>query len=182
MRAPLVSKLYDKGRRKAVAGDWGYNTPVTSLPGLWWLEGETVSVFHDGDATYEAVVQNGTVQLQTESAYIVVGLGYYARAKTLPLSLPNYILGGLPLTVRGVALRQLNSRGLAVGPDYAQMEELPSRRQEDWGNPLDLFTELTTAELFGAGGWAEDTFVCFEQRYPLPAGVIGFTFDLDVGE
>lgn len=182
MRLPAVSAMYQKNRAKVSSGKWGYNNTVNSLQGLWWLEGETVSVLNDGDASYEAVVTNGTVSVTNDSAYIVAGLGYSARAKTLPLALPNYVIGGYPLSIRGIALRQLRSRGFAIGSSYDDLEELPSRREEAWDNPLETFTELTLADLWGSGGWATDAHVCFEQKYPLPAGLIGFTFDLDVGE
>lgn len=182
MRLPSVSAMYQKNRVTVASGKWGYNTVTGSLQGLWWLEGETVSVLNDGDAVYDAVVTGGTVSVVNQSAYIQVGLGYSARAQTLPLSLPNYVLGGYPLSLRGIALRQLRTRGLAIGSSYDDLEELPSRRNEAWDNPLETFTELTIAELWGAGGWEVDAQICFEQKYPLPAGIIGFTFDLDVGE
>lgn len=181
-RLPEISAQYQKNRVTVEEGRWGYNTTVSTLSGLWWLEGETVSVFNDGDANYETVVTDGTVTVVNESAYILAGLGYSARAKTLPLSLPNYVLGGFPMSLRGVALRQLRTRGLAIGSSYETAEELPSRRNEAWDNPLETFTELTTTDLWGSGGWDVDAQICFEQKYPLPAGVIGFTFDLDVGE
>jgi len=182
MRRPTISTLYQKNRLRVAAGAWGYNTQVSQLDGLWWLEGETLSVFNDGDAAVDRVVTDGTVTFTNESAYIVCGLGYSARARTLPLALPNFVLGGYPLTLRGVALRQLRTRGLSIGTSYDDLEELPSRRDEAWGNPLEPYTELTVAELWGNGGWDLDAQICLEQQYPLPAGVIGFTFDLDVGE
>ena len=182
MRPPTISTLYQKNRVRVVSGDWGYNTQVSELSGLWWLEGETVSVFSDGDATIGALVTNGTVSLTNDAAFVVCGLGYSGRAKTLPLALPNFVLGGYPLTLRGVALRQLRTRGLSIGTSYDDLEELPSRRDEAWGNPLEPYSEITVAELWGNGGWESDAQICFEQQYPLPAGIIGFTFDLDVGE
>lgn len=182
MRSPVVSSLYQKMSVTVTSGKWGYNTPVNSLSGLWWLEGETVSVLNDGDASYEAVVENGSVSVVNEAAFIVAGLGYSARAKTLPLSLPNYVLGGFPLSLRSVALRPLRTRGLALGTSYGDVEELPARSTEAWGNPLEPSSEFTISELWGAGGWDLDANICFEQRYPLAAGIIGFTFDLDVGE
>lgn len=182
MRLPAVSAMYQKNQVKVAVGRWGYNTTVQSLDGLWWLEGETVSVLNDGDAAFDLVVTNGSVEVTNRAAYILAGLGYSCRARTLPLSLPNYVLGGYPLNLRGLALRQLRTRGLAIGPSFDRMEELPSRRDEAWDNPLETFTEMTVAELWGSSGWAEDAQVCFEQKYPLPASIIGFTFDLDVGE
>lgn len=177
-----VNLFYKNRELRLAIGDWGYNTLATSVAGLWWLEGETVSIMYDGDASTTLVVSGGSVTLGSSAAYIVVGMGYSARAKTLPLSLPNFVLGGSALSLRGLALRQLKSRGLSVGASYDDLEELPSRRAEAWGNPLADFTEMTTHELWGAGGWDVDAEICFEQKYPLACGLIGFTFNLDVGD
>lgn len=182
MRPPLVSGQYQSKKARAPQGSWGYNTVTTSLEGLWWLEGEAVSLLNDGDASFEVVVTNGVVDVVNEAAFIVAGLGYSARARTLPLSLPNYVLGGFPLTLRSVALRPLRTRGLAVGSTYDDAEELPARSVEAWDNPLEPSSEFAITELWGSGGWSLDAQICFEQKYPLPAGIIGFTFDLDVGE
>lgn len=182
MRAPVLSEFYQKNEVAVAAGKWGYNNVVSQIEGLWWLEGETVSVLNDGDATFTATVEDGVVSVTNHAAFIVAGLGYSARAKTLPLSLPNYVLGGFPLTLRSLAVRPLRTRGLAVGSRYDDMEELPARGNEAWDNPLEPTSEFAVSELWGNGGWELDAQICFEQKYPLPAGVIGFTFDLDVGE
>jgi hypothetical protein len=182
MQAPVVNSFYQKRVAYSEEGSWGYNTVVSSLSGLWWLEGETVSVLNDGDATQEAVVVDGEVAIVNEAAFVVAGLGYSSRGQTLPLSLPNYVLGGFPLSLRGVTLRPLRTRGLSIGTTYEDAEELPSRSLEAWDNPLGTTSEFTTIELWGGGGWALDAQICFEQKYPLPAGIIGFAFDLDVGE
>lgn len=182
MSGNVVSTFYKKNVRKITAGNWAYGTPTTTVNGLWWLEGETVSVLHDGDATLEALVENGTVTVNNASAYKVVGLPYNCRAQSLPLTLSNYVLGGSPLATRGVALRQLESRGLAIGSSFENLEELPSRQDENWDNPLKQFSELTLHELWGGLGWDVEANICFEQKYPLPANILGFTFDLDVGE
>ncbi len=182
MDPATVSTFYKKNRLKVKAGSWGYNTLTNTVQGLWWLEGEKVSVLHDGDATLEVTVTDGTATVVNAAAYLVVGMPYVSRAKTLPLSLPNYVLGGSPLTLRGIALRQLNTRGLSIGASFDNLEKIPSRRNENWGNPLKLFSELSIYEMWGNGDWEEDTDICFEQSYPLPASILGFTFELDVGE
>jgi hypothetical protein len=181
MVLPDYSEEYNKTGVRFKAGSWGYNTVIEELDGLWWLDGETVSVLHDGDAEINIPVVNSKIKINTPSAFIVAGLSYTSRGESLPLSLPQYVLGGSALTLRGLAIRQLQTRGLAVGTSFDNLEDLPSRSYEDWGNPLSIQTELTNHELWGSGDWSEDAMVCFTQRYPLPAAVIGYTFDLDVG-
>lgn len=182
VRTPEVSSFYQMKAARAAQGSWGYNTVTSSISGLWWLEGEKISLQNDGDASFEVEVVGGKAEVVNEAAYIVAGLGYSARAKTLPLSLPNYVLGGFPLSLRGVALRPHRTRGLSIGTSYDQLEELPARSNEAWDNPLEPTSEFSVTELWGSGGWSLDAHICFEQRYPLAAGIIGFTFDLDLGE
>lgn len=182
MRQPELSSYYQKRVARFAEGEWGYNTVAQELKGLWWLEGEQVSLQNDGDASFEGHVTNGEVSVVNEAAYIVAGLGYEGRVKTLPLSIPNYVLGGFPLSLRGVTLRPLRTRGLAIGTSYEDAEELPARSLEAWDNPLELTSEFATTELWGYGGWELDAQIFFIQKYPLPASIIGFTFDLDIGD
>lgn len=179
---PEITTYYEPAGKRFAAGTWGYNTPTNSLAGLWWLDGETVSALIDGDAVIDLVVEDGVLTFPNEAAYAVVGLGYYCDVASLPLMLSGYVLGGNKLNLRGIATRQLNSRGLALGPSFDNLEELPSRTDEGWGNPLKVQNGLEVHELLGAGGWALDKQVCFRQVYPLPSGIVGFTYDLDVGD
>lgn len=179
---PDVSKLYDKWRLSVKEGKWSIAPLTSSVSGLWHLEGRSVCVLADGDVHMDLVVEDGGVSFPGEAGCVLVGLQYVSRMKSLPLGLDGYILGGTPMTVRGIALRQMDSRGLAVGRNYSDLEELPSRRDEYWGNPLKAFNELTVLDTFGSEGWDVEAFICVEQKYPLPGGILGITYDLDVGE
>ncbi len=179
---PEVSHFYTKGVLRANAGEWGYNTSVSFVKNLWHLEGSTVSVQADGEVFTDLVVQNGRVDFDGEGARILVGLPYKARMESLPLGLADYLIEGQKMTVRGMAVRQLNSRGLAVGRSFDELEELDSRRFEPWGNSLERWSELTDAELWGVGGWELEATICMEQKYPLPMTILGYTYDLDVGD
>lgn len=181
---PANNRFYDKGIIRASAGEWGYAYTVGAVDNLWFLEGEYVSVQADGDVFTDLLVQNGRVEFDGEGARILVGLPYKSRMESLPLGLSDYLIEGQKLTVRGMAIRQNNSRGLAVGRSFdpGDLEELDSRRYEAWGNPLERWSELTEAELWGVGGWQLEATICMEQKYPLPMTILGYTYDLDVGD
>lgn len=179
---PVVSKLYQSWRKSVPEGEWSVASLVSSMGGLWHLEGKTVCVLADGDVHMNLTVENGMVEFPGAAGSVLVGLQYVSRMKSLPLGLDGYILGGSPMTVRGLALRQMDSRGLAVGRSYDDLEDLPSRRDELWDNPLKPFNELSVIDTFGSEGWDVEAHICVEQKYPLPAGVLGITYDLDVGE
>lgn len=181
MDKPQVSAYYQKRVLRADAGEWGYNTPVNYVEGLWHLEGERVSVQADGDVFIDLPVEYGRVEFDSVGARILVGLPYRARMESLSLGLENYIIEGAKVNVRGLAFRQLNSRGIAIGNSFDEMEEVGSRRFEAWGNPLERWSELSATDLWGAGGWELEKTICMEQVYPLPTTLLGYTYDLDVG-
>ncbi len=178
---PVVSELYENNRSYVVEGEWSFGTLVSTVSGLWHLEGETVSVLADGDAYLDLIVENGSVSFPNEALRVVVGLPYHARGKTLPLSPAAYQLGKRPAALRGVATRLSRTRGLALGPSYEELEELAASFFEAWGNPRRPYDELVQTDFLGGLGWELDPAVCFEQKYPLPALVLGLIFDIDAG-
>lgn len=179
---PEIRPLYDLGVLKAGEGDWGYASPTNNITGLWWLEGQNVSVQVDGDYWLDKPVVGGEVTFDGEGARILAGLPYECRAQTLALGLPDMMLDGRPLALRGVALRQWQTRGLAIGPSYDEVEELPSRSDEPWGNPLRREENLVVVPMLGQSGWQTEQHLAFIQRYPSPTNVLGLVFNLDVGD
>jgi hypothetical protein len=175
-------QYYDQGRIRVKAWEWGYNTEVYSIGGLWHLEGQTVSVQVDGKAYVDYTVEGGSVSFPTPGARVLVGLPYRARAKTPPLTLPNATLDGRPLALRGIVTRVLDTRGLKVGAGYDDLEELNSFQHEPWGSPQTAKTGLVLHNPFGGKGFAEEAAICFQQDYPLPCSVLGVAYNLDVGE
>lgn len=163
-------------------GAWQTSNPVSEITGLWWLEGETVSVLADGDAYVDLVVENGSVSLTNEAGRVICGLPYTSTIRTLPLGLDGYNVNGKPLALRGVTCRLLNSRGLEIGPSMKDLEELPAATFVDWGAALKQFSGQFTASFFGGDGWAPEASVVARQRYPLATDILGLTYELDVGE
>jgi len=181
--ATVPEELIDEGGNIYVpAGGWWTGESRTEVAGLYWLEGRTVSVYADGNCYTDLVVEGGKIILPSPAIYVVVGLPYRARARTLPLGLSSYNVDGDKLNLRGIALRQNETRGLKVGDAFDNLLELPTRQAEFWDNSLESVTELTIVDDFGfLGDFSNEKFICFEQSEPLPATVIGVTFNLDVG-
>lgn len=163
------------------AAEWGYGPAITSVSGLYHLEGQKVAILADGDVHF-ATVTNGAVSFPNEALKVIVGLPYECKSRTLPLMIPNTVVSGKPLAVRGVTFRQDESRGIAVGRDYDSAEDLASFSFEPYASPLRQHTELVLVNLLGGSGWASDQQISFIQRYPLPATVLGLTTNLDVGD
>jgi len=182
MSEPKLDEYYNGQSLKVKANSWEYAELITTITGLHHLENETISVMADGNAYTDLTVVNGSVALTNPACYIVAGLGYRCRVKTLPLRLSNGLIEGMPNAPRPVAMRLLETKGLSVGPSYDDMEMLPTRTDEPWGAPLQTHTELLVKDFLGGSGWELDSHICFEQTNPLPAAILGIVYNLDIGE
>lgn len=176
---PEICEYFDGNTLRIKTEDWGFNTVVTTLSGLWHLEGQYVSAQCDGDAYEDLLVTNGAISWNNPAARIVAGLPYRSRAQTLPLTSQQYQLAGKTIALRDITVRQRLTRGLSIGASFDDMKEIPAARFEPWGNPFRVYNEITGGGLFGGKGWEFDPCICLEQRYPFPAGILGLSFDLD---
>lgn len=163
-----------------LADDWSMAAPVSTLSGLWHLEGETVSVLADGDAYLDAVVASGSITLDVPASKITVGLPFRARGKTLPLTLSSALIEGHRKDIIGVAARLKETRGLSFGDDFSRMVEMKDRTDVDWGASLEDRNGSAYASVSSA--WDEEGVVCFEQLYPLPATILGLVVDAVIGD
>lgn len=182
---PVTSVPYDPNYQPFLGpfpqGEFRLYSPTDRLTGLWHLEGETVSVTVDGDAYTGLTVTGGEVVLPVEGACISVGLPYVAKAKSLPVRLDGYLLDGKLMTFRGIVTRTFRNRALKVGPTYDALEPVVNIEPAYWGVVSDNANQLLRRDFFGERGYNYEKFICFVVDQPLPCGVLGMAFELDVG-
>ena len=164
----------------APAGTWTLDAPTTVLRGLWHLEGEAVAVLGDGNVFEGLTVANGQVTLPSPVTRAVVGLAYTCRAKSLPLVARDAIIEGRRKRVLGLAVRLRDTRGLKMGDADDAMYAMKERALEDWGEPTELQQDIHHVLIESA--WDEQGQVTFEQTYPLPATILGYVVDVEVGD
>lgn len=154
-----------------------YGAPVDELFGLEWLEGKTLAVLADGNVHPNVTVQNGYVQLQAHYSIIQIGL-----------PIPNADIESLPITggllgpkqrVPRTLLRVKNTRGLQVGPDADNLEDLPQTIVQ-YDTPLELFTGTVQSSV--GQSWGEYGQVFIRQPYPLPANLLALVPVVSQGE
>jgi len=162
------------------SGNWEIATPISTVSGLWHLEGETVSVLSDGDAFLDQIVTNGSVTLDAPATKIKIGLPYKCQGQTLPIVLRDIQSDGRRKNVLGLAVRLLDSRGLSFGSSFTDLTEMKDRSSEDWGEELALRTDSSYVVVNTA--WTPEGEIFFEQKYPLPGTVLGFVYDVDLGD
>lgn len=157
-------------------------TPVSSLTGLWHLEGKTVQILADGAVHPPRTVTAGSITLDGPYSVIHVGLAYESDLQTLPLAFEGAAAGGqyTRKNVNGVAMRVTQSNLVKAGPSFGRLTEYPARDHTDpYGSP----PALKTGELRFAIGpsWNSDGSVCVRQDQPLPLTVLGIALDVATG-
>lgn len=156
-------------------------TPTTTVTGLTWLEGQTVSILADGAVMPQQVVTGGTVTLSQAASVIQVGLPIVAQIKTLPaafLQAPG-AGQGRPKNLNRIFLRFSSSGGIKAGPDTAHLTEAKIRTTEPYGSPPNLVTdevEIVTAPSWGNSG----QYVVYHDD-PLPMTLLSITPEFSVG-
>lgn len=155
-------------------------SPVSSLSGLTWLEGQTVSILADGAVRPQQVVTGGAISLDDPATVIHVGIPITADIETLPLYFEIAGYGsGRPKNVAAVYLRVYRSSGIFAGPTFDELTEAKQRTDEPYGTAPRLKDD--EVEIVIEGAWDDDGGIAVRQSDPLPLTVLSFTLDVAVG-
>lgn len=155
-----------------------YNgAPTTTISGLDWLEGKTVTILANGNVHPAKVVTNGSIALDYDASLVHIGLPYLTVLETLEPPLENAGHGTIKSASR-LIVKVLNSRGMWAGPDANNMVELKQRTSEPWGEPIALYTG--EFELIIQPKWKRGQ-LRIEQRDPLPLTITAIIPDYEVG-
>lgn len=153
---------------------------ASSVTGLWHLEGRTVSILGDGSVMPPVVVTNGTAVLERLSSRALVGLPYDCDLQTLDADMGQQgMVQGRKKRVGTVTVRVDESRGLQVGPDVGSLTEIKERSDENYGEPIALFTG--DREILIEPKWGDGGRVYLRATPGLPARVLAIIPRLDVG-
>lgn len=142
---------------------------VTTVSGLWHLEGQSVAVFGDGAPQPNKTVTNGTITLATRAATVAVGLQYNADGQMLRLE-----AGALDGTSLGKNRRMhkaafffFRTLGVKIGMSFSSLTELPFRTTAD---PLTrapgLYSGIRVETL--SANSDKDNMLCWRSSQPLP--------------
>jgi hypothetical protein len=153
---------------------------ITTISGIWHLEGETVDVWADGAIQPTKVVTNGAITLQNRATTVHIGYAYKSRGKMLRLdagAADGTSIGKTRRTNR-VAFLLHRTLGFKVGPDFDNMQEISFRTNNDPdGRPPSLFTGIKSVE-HGADYDFENQ-ICWEQSRPSPGMVLAVAPQLE---
>lgn len=173
---------YDSTAFSPYASGGNARKAVTAVSGMWHLEGETVVVTANSYVERNLTVTNGSITLQSPASRIHIGLPYFARLKTLPMS--TYGAGGESTEGKSKNITRLTvqvdrSLGMWTGPSIDEMREARFGLPALYGQPLEMLTENIDVTL--KANWGKKKQVVIEQRDPLPLTVLALIPDAIIG-
>ncbi len=164
------------------SGHFMSNTAASTIRGLTWLEGATVSVLADGAVYSGLVVKDSAITLPIPVTDAWIGLPYETVIETLPVTLQaqdgSYGRGHVK-NVNRVIMRVYRTSGIEAGPDEDHMRPVAARTNE----PIGSAPVLQTGEIdVGAVGvWKSDGSFRIRQADPLPFTLIYHSADVEIG-
>lgn len=156
-------------------------SPITTVGGLWHLEGETVAALCDGNVVSNLTVTNGTVTLPTSASVIAIGLPYESELETLDFigATQEGTIQDKLRNVKTAIVSLENTRSLFYGPNDQRLSEVPFRTNEDYGEPIALFTG--DKELVLDAGEERSSKMYFKVTDPVPCTILGIQPRVEYG-
>lgn len=123
--------LYDLEASSFAIGSWYYM--ARSITGLSHLEGLTVKVLADGGTTPDPTVSSGSITLDEDAGYVIIGLGYKGIGKTQSIEGGSQqgIAQTKPRIIDMLGVQMRASLGTKFGTSLYDMEAPPYREVEE---------------------------------------------------
>lgn len=136
----------------AVSGDWSITAPVTSVGGLDYLEGMTVTGLADGSVIPSVIVENGAINLPTAASAITVGLGFIAQLQSMHTELGQgggETVQGKAIKIPGVTARIEGSGLFSIGQDQPIASQQANQAEYAWANMTRVKSKLPAPPVSG---------------------------------
>ena len=176
----MINDGINKRGQPITVQQWTLDVPKTVMQGLWHLEGELVSILGDGNVFPQQVVVNGSVTLPSPVTRCIIGIPFTCRAKSLPITTPQGVIEGRRKRVTGLALRLDRSRGLQAGRAQDNLYPIRERSTELLGQPTRMINGQTY--IMTQSNWDENGQTYFVQSDPLPATILSYVQEVEVGD
>jgi hypothetical protein len=157
---------------------------TTTVSGLTWLKGQTVSVLTNGAAHPDCTVNSsGVITLSVASTKVQVGLGYNSDGKTLRIE-----AGGADGTAQGkykrihrVIFRMFESIGLQVLANVSGVSTYVDEPFRSSADPMDSGVGLFSGDKRWSfeGTWDLEGQVAWRQSQPLPSNIQALVAQLE---
>tara|TARA_R110000851_G_scaffold174949_2_gene321168 strand:+ start:5783 stop:8815 length:3033 start_codon:yes stop_codon:yes gene_type:complete len=172
---------YDGSAFAAYSSGGAARRAITTVSGLGHLEGSIVVVAANGYVERGLTVIGGSVTLASPASRIHIGLSYFCRLKTLPLT--QYADGstteGKAKNISRLTVQVDRSMGMWFGPSEDNMREAKFGLPALWGQPLPMVTDDIDVTM--RSDWGKRKQIVIEQRDPLPLTILTLIPDGNIG-
>lgn len=159
-----------------------FNSGVSSISALTWLNGQTVSILADGNILPQTTVQSGVISWDgTNYNKVIYGLPYVAQLQPVnpEIVLPTGTIQGRVTNIGKNVIKFWNSAGGYCGTDFNSMLPIPDLQITSYDTPPPLLTD--DVKVLPAGGYKDNNSICIQQTDPLPMTVCSIISELQVG-
>lgn len=149
---------------------------ATTISGLNWLIGQSVTILADGKVhPNKTVSSSGTVTLDYSASTVQIGLGYAGRIQfpRIEAQQPDGTAQGRDKLVKKVSARLFQTNNLKFGPNFTTMGRVNFRTTT---HPIDQPVPLMDGDKrfdFNAPPGDSDAYICLENDYPYPFCIVG---------
>jgi hypothetical protein len=165
--------------RTFASGEWSLTPLFSTFSGLDHLEGQVVEILADGAVVANQTVVGGEITLEEPASYVLAGLGFTSRLKTLPISISGTVLEGKEKAVRNLAVRLFKARGLRFGDSVGDITyPLPQRNYETYGVAPSFKSGMYEVSI--RAGFELDGSVVIDKEGPQSASVLGLVMGVEI--
>jgi len=152
---------------------------VTTISGLDYLEGRTVSALADGAVVTDLEVLAGSITLPGPAGLVHIGIPYESVFTTLPLEVDGAGMGKRKLTVK-VGVRFADTVGGAAGDTPDDTYPIKYRADEVYSDDAHIFSGYKEIPL--ASSWERTAQVTIKQTEPLPMTILAVSPEVSYGK
>lgn len=161
----------DVGQRYFVDMGAVYNgAPATTITGLTWLEGLSVTILADGATHPNKIVTGGQITLNRSASIVHVGLGYNSDLWTLRINAgsQNGTAQGKIKRIHKLVARFFQTLGLKYGPSEDKLDTYPFRTTADPMGSAPPYLDDDTRDIAWKGGYEKTGRIFIRADQPLP--------------
>ena len=176
---PIRQPIPELVTRRFAQNEWSLTSKFTTFSGLDHLEGQVVEILADGAVVANQTVVGGAITLEEEASYVLAGLGFTSRLKTLPVSISGTVLEGREKAVRSLAVRLFKARGLRFGDGVGDITyPLPQRNYETYGVAPSFKSGMHEVSI--RAGFDLDGAIVIDKEGPQSASVLGLVMGVEI--
>ena len=166
---------------KVYQSDGQVRKAVTSVGGLWHLEGKPVVALANGFVVRGLTVANGSVTLPSAASRVHIGLPYTSEMQSLRVDNGNVgdTIQGRDKKISRLGLRFETTLGGWYGPDSSHMCEIKYGLVAQFGQPPAWVTGDKGVTM--SPSWNKDGYLIVQQRDPLPMNLLALIPDITMG-